>query len=193
MAKFRNEFLVEQLFNIDKNGHRKTVYVRIDTVKKKDETVTKTLLCDFINESLKDRKAPHKWIRIGIIGNDAQKRIEQKCGAIVSEIHIDNSGIIHAMDKLHHNLKSDDLLHAVDVINTTNDISLSEEKHKSNDVLIFKKDISGDITFLTEVHVKKGYLLVFNAWRQKMARRDPDAAKRPPGAYVRNESPSAGT
>ena len=95
------------------------------------------------------------------------------------------------MSKLHHNLELDDLLHAVEVINTTNDISLSEEKHKSNDVLIFKKNIGGDITFLTEVHVKNNYLLVFNAWRQKKARRDLDAAKRPPEAYVRNESPSA--
>jgi hypothetical protein len=30
-----------------------------DTARKEDETVTKNLLCDFINESLKDRKAPH--------------------------------------------------------------------------------------------------------------------------------------
>jgi hypothetical protein len=53
------------------------------------------------------------------------------------EIHIDNSGIIHAMGKPQHNLEPDDLLYAVDVINSTNDISLSEKKHKSNDVLIF--------------------------------------------------------
>jgi hypothetical protein len=149
------------------------------------------MLQGFINESLKDRKAPHKWIRIGIIGKDAQKRIEQKCGAKVSEIHIDNSGIIHAMCKPQHNLEPDDLLHAIDVINTANDISLSEKKHKSNDVLIFKQEIDGNITFLTEVHVKNGYLLVFDAWRQKKARRDPDAVKRPPGAYVQNESPPA--
>ena len=68
------------------------------------------------------------------------------------------------MAQAHHNLEPDDLLRAVDVINTI---------------------------FLTEVHVKNGYLLVFDAWRQKKARRDPDAAKRPPEAYVRNESPSA--
>ena len=150
----------------------------------------KTVLYDFIKESLSNRKAPHKWIRAGIIGNDAQKRIEQKCGAKIPEIHIDNSGVIHAMTQAHHNLEDDDLLYAVDVINTTNDISLSDKKHKSNDVLIFRQDINGEITFLTEVHVKNAYLLVFDAWR-KMARRDPDAAKRPPGAYVQNESPSA--
>jgi len=149
------------------------------------------ILHNFIRESLENRKAPHKWIRIGIISNDAQQRIEQKCGDKVSEIHIDNSGIIHAMAQTHHNLESDDLLHAVDVINTTDDISLSEKKHKSSNVLIFKKNVYGEITFLTEVHVKNNYLLIFDAWRLKKARRDLDAAKRPPEAYVRNESPSA--
>ena len=151
-------------------------------------------LKDFIEESLKNRKAPYKWIRIGTVGNDAQRRIEQKCGAKVTGIHIDNSSVIHAMKQAHHNLEPDALLHAVDVINTTKDISISEKKHKSNDVLIFKQDINGYITFLTEVHVKNDYLLVFDAWRQKKARRDPDAVQiGPPEAYVQNESPSADT
>ena len=153
----------------------------------------KTVLMDFIEKSLKDRNAPYKWIQIGTISNDAQKKIEQKCGAKISKIHIDNSGVIHAMAQTHHNLEPDDLLHAVDVINTTNDISLSGKKHKSNNVLIFKQAINGYITFLTEVHVKNNYLLVFDAWRQKKARRDLDAAQRPPEAYVQNESPSAVT
>jgi hypothetical protein len=151
------------------------------------------MLHDFINESMRNRKAPHKWLQIGIINNDAQNRIEQKCGAKVTEVHIDNSGIIHAMGKPQHNLEPDDLLYAVDVINLTNDISLSEKKHKSNDVLIFKQENNGNIIFLTEVHTRNGYLLVFDAWKQKKARRDPNAAQRPPGAYVQNESPSAST
>jgi hypothetical protein len=147
----------------------------------------------FIMETLKNRKASHKWIRIGTIVDDAQKRIKQKCGANISEIHIDNSGIIHAITQAHHNLEPEDLLYAVDVINTTNDIDLSEKKHKCNDVLIFKQDIYGSIIFLAEIHVKNKYLLVFDSWREKKARRDPDAAKKLPGAYVQNESPSADT
>ena len=149
------------------------------------------MLMDFIEEAINNREAPHKWIRIGIISDDAQKRIKHKCGAVVSEIHIDNSGVIHAMSQVHHNLEPDDLLYAVDVINSTHDIDLSNKKHKSNDVLIFRQNINGDIFFLTEVHAKNGYLLVFDAWRQQKARRDPDAAERPPEAYVRNGSPSA--
>ena len=81
------------------------------------------------------------------------------------------TGIIHALKKVNHNLQPDDLLYAIDVINTSTDISLNSKKHKSNDVLIFKKDINGEITFLAEVHIKNDYLLIFNAWRQKKARR----------------------
>jgi len=62
-----------------------------------------TMLQDFIKESLKNRKVPYKWIRIGTIENNAQKRIEEKYGYKVSEIHIDNSGIIHTMAQAHHN------------------------------------------------------------------------------------------
>ena len=52
------------------------------------------------------------------------------------------------------------------------------------------KDIDGEIAFMTEVRAKNGYLLVFNAWRQKKARsrRPSNAARRPQGTDVRNVS-----
>ena len=149
------------------------------------------LLHDFIEETLKKRKSPYKRIRIGNISDEAKKRIESICGEKISGIDIDNSGIIHAIKKAEHNLQPDDLLNAVEVINTAIDISISSKKHKSNDVLVFKKDIDGDITFLAEVHEKNDYLLVFNAWRQKKARRDATAKR--PSANVQNESPRANT
>jgi len=98
--------------------------------------------------------------------------------------------VIHALKKTNHNLEVEDLLLAVDVINTSTDIALSPEKNQNNDVLVFKKDIDGDITFLTEVRAGNGYLLVFNAWRQKKARsrRRSNAARRLQGAYVQNDS-----
>jgi hypothetical protein len=77
----------------------------------------------------------------------------------------------------------------VEVINTAIDISVSKKKHKSNDVLVFKKEIDDEITFLAEVHKKNGYLLVFNAWRQTKARKDATAKR--PSANVQNESPRA--
>jgi hypothetical protein len=141
-------------------------------VKKRDRIIIQQEdLKKFIMESFNNRNAPHKWVRIGLIENDAQKRIKEKCGIKISEIHIDNYSVIHALKKKNHNLQLDDLLYITDVINTTTDISLSDKKHKSNDVLIFKKDIFGEITFLAEVHIKNDYLLIFNAWRQKKARR----------------------
>jgi hypothetical protein len=69
-------------------------------MKKEDKTaIHQNEFQEFINESFINRSAPHKWVRIGIINNDAKKRIEQKCGVEVSEIHIDNYGVIHALKK----------------------------------------------------------------------------------------------
>ena len=161
---------------IDKNGHKRTVYIKMGIKSNTDRKVmTQVELQNFTDETIKDKKAPYKWIKIGNVCNDAQKRIEQKCGVKISGIHMDNSGVIHALTQSHHNLEPNDLLHAVDVINSTTDIELSQKQHLSNNVLIFKKDIDGEIIFLTEVHVKNDYLLVFDAWRQKKARRYPNA------------------
>ena len=154
-------------------------------------TVDVDELAEFIEESLENRETVTKRVMIGTINEDAQKRIKTKCGEKANEIDIDNNGVVHALTQLHHNLEPEDLLLAVDVINTTTDIELSDEKHKDCKVLIFKKDIDGEITFLTEVHVRKGYLLVFDVWRQKKARsrRGPDAAKKPPRTYAQSEPP----
>jgi len=135
---------------------------------------TKKELQDFIKETLENRNNEYKIIKIGETTEDAKQRIEKICGKKISSIDIDNSGVIHAVSKVNHNIESDDLLLAVDVINTTTDISLSDKKHQDCDVLIFKKDIDGEITFLTETHIKKDYLLIFNAWRQNKARRNPN-------------------
>ena len=147
------------------------------------------LLHDFIQESLKNRKNPYKRIQIGNISAEAQKRIKSICGSKITGIDIDNSSIIHAMKKAEHNLEPDDLQNTVEIINTSVEISLSDKKHKSNDVLVFKKDINGEMTILAEVHKKNDYLLIFNAWRQKKARRDATAKR--PSANVQNVSPRA--
>jgi len=156
-------------------------------------TVDADKLAEFIEESLKKRKVhtPNKRVIIGTVSDEAQKRIKEKCGSRVKNINIDNHSIVHAITQLHHNLEPEDILLAVDVINTTTDIELSDEKHQGCDVLIFQKDIDGDITFLTEVHAKNGYLLVCDAWRQKKARsrRSSDAANKPPRTYAHNDSP----
>jgi hypothetical protein len=48
----------------------------------------------------------------------------------VNDIDIDKNSIIHVIDKKAHNLEPDDLLHAVEVINTSQDITLSPEMHQ---------------------------------------------------------------
>ena len=143
------------------------------------ETVDGSGLMDFIKRSLENKKAPYKRVIIGTINNDAQIRIKNVCGVNVKEIDIDNHSIIHTLANRNHNLEPEDILLPVDVINTSVNIELSDKKHQENQVLVFKKDIDGDITFLTEVRVKNGYLFIFNAWRQKKARsrRSSDAAE----------------
>ena len=149
-------------------------------------TVNTDELVEFIKESLENRDGINRRVMIGTINEDAQARIEAKCGKKVKDIDIDQSSIIHAITQLHHNLEPEDLLLAVDAINTSTDIELSDEKHQNCDVLVFQKDIDGDITFLTEVRAKNGYLLVFDAWRQKKARSRRRTTAQRPSADAQN-------
>ena len=71
------------------------------------------LLHDFIDDTQKNRKKRYKRIQIGTISDEAQKRIARICGGKISDIDIDNSGIIHAIKKAEHNLQPDDLLNVV--------------------------------------------------------------------------------
>jgi hypothetical protein len=140
---------------------------------------------DFIKQSLENRDGINRKVKIGEMTENARKRMKEICGKSVSNIGIDNDGIIHAhQDK--HNLEPDDLLNAADIINTAANISLSERKHKQCDVLTYKKYINGDIDILVEVHESKDYLMIFDAMRKKKAQRRPDATKLSPGAYVQN-------
>jgi hypothetical protein len=73
------------------------------------------------------------------------------------------------------------------MINTAADISLSPERHQDTDVLIFRKDIDGDMTVLTEVHAGKGYILVSDCWRRNKRRNR--ATGKSPSANVQNGVP----
>jgi hypothetical protein len=161
----------------------------------KTPVATPLELEQFINLTMGNRAGPYKRLKIGTVSESAKKQIWEKMRVTVKYINIDKCGIIHALDKAAHNLESDDLLHAADVINTSYDIELSQKRHKGCNVLEFKKDIYGEIKFLAEVHVKDGYLLVFDAWRKQKARRGTtaDTDKGKPSANVRNESPHTDT
>jgi hypothetical protein len=148
-------------------------------------------LKSFIDHTMTDRSAPYRRLKIGLVSENTKKLLDNKFGFDIQDIDIDKDGVIHAMDKPTHNLEPDDLLHAADVINTSQDITLSPEKHQNNQVLIFKKDIDGELTVLVEFRKKNGYLLVFDAWRKQKARRRSNAVQSPPGTYVQNGSPRA--
>ncbi|MDR3301818.1 MAG: hypothetical protein LBT01_04710 [Spirochaetaceae bacterium] len=157
-----------------------------------DKRMDKQELQAFVDTTMKDRTAPFKRVIIGDISNYAQIRIEQVLSVRVERINIDNQDIFHAMRKASHNLEQDDLLFAVDVINTATDITMSPDKHLKNTILVFKKDIGGgELTVLAEAHPKHKYLLVFDAWRKKKARRSPTANM--PRANVLNGSSHADT
>jgi hypothetical protein len=150
-------------------------------------------LKQFIEDSIAKKPIQNERATIGKVNDTAQQRISDAYGKSVKieDIDIDNHSIVHAMTQLHHNLEPDDLLLAVEVMNTATDIELSEPPHQNNDVLVFKKDIDGEITFLVEVHIKNGYFLVCDAWRQRKARsrRRSDAAARLPRSHVQDASP----
>jgi hypothetical protein len=93
-----------------------------------------------------------KGIKIGIVSKNTKKLLDNKFGFGVQDI--DKDGVIHALDKPAHNLDPDDLLRMVDIINTSQDITLSPEKHQNNQVLIFKKDVDGELTVLAEFRKK---------------------------------------
>jgi hypothetical protein len=151
--------------------------------------VSKEEFKSFILHIIADRAVPYRRLKIGLISENTKELLKNKYAFSLQDIDIDKDGIIHAIDKPAHNLEPDDLLNAADVINTGQDVTLSTKKHQNNEVLIFKKDIDGELNILAEVRKKNGYLLVFDAWRKQKARRRSNAVQAPPGTYVLNGSP----
>jgi hypothetical protein len=151
-------------------------------------------LQDFVDYTMANRSAPYKRIIIGDISESAQRYLKDKFGVSVQTIKTDNSSVIHAMNKEAHNLELDDLQYMTDVINTSQDITLAPKEHNQCKLLIFRKDIGGEITVLAEVHPKYETLLVFDAWRKKPREHaTANANKDTPSANVRNANPSAVT
>jgi len=81
---------------------------------------------------------------------------------------LESEAVRHSFNKASHNLKNDDLLKIVEVVNTATDIKLSDTTHQNNECLEFTKDIGGNITFVVEVRVKYGgWLALATCYRQK--------------------------
>jgi hypothetical protein len=93
---------------------------------------------------------------IGTVTPVAAQRIEAVCGKKVEKIMLESGAIRHSYSKEYHLLEKDDIFYYIDMINTSIDIKLSGKKHLNNDVIIFTKDISGQILFAVEVRLNHG-------------------------------------
>lgn len=116
--------------------------------------LTQDQLMLFIEEARTGRS--NKKAFIGTVTSDAAKRIEAVCKKKVKNIMLESEGIRHSLKKASHNLKSNDLLHIVDAINTATDIKVSDTTHQNNKCLEICKDIGGKITFIIEVRIHYG-------------------------------------
>jgi hypothetical protein len=127
---------------------------------------------------------------IGTIGLETIRKIKAICGEDVSKIMLDGEHIRHSYNKISHNLKSDDILYSVEVINNAKEITLSPKLNHGSKVLLFKGNVNGDIFFAEGIHAKKGCLSLITCYRPKKSRRDPDGTlEANPGANVRNGAP----
>jgi hypothetical protein len=149
---------------IDKNGHKKTVYVRPGLPVKKESMagkeswylhqLTHDELKVFVKESRTGKTNDKAFI--GAVTPAAAQRIEAVCGKKVVKIMLESGAIRHSYSKEYHLLEKDDIFHYVDVVNTATDIQLSDKKHLNNDVITLRKDINGQILFAVEVRVNHG-------------------------------------
>ena len=129
---------------------------------------------EFVAESLVSRS--NKKAFLGYVEPQAAMRIKAKSGISVTKIMADSGAIRHSYERKHHNLEADDIFHIVELINTAIDIELSDTKNQNNQVLYFRKNINGLITFVEEVRAARdGWLDLVTCYRQRNAGRRSDA------------------
>ncbi|GHV38097.1 hypothetical protein AGMMS49546_07790 [Spirochaetia bacterium] len=123
-------------------------------------------LKQFIDEARNGKN--NKKVFIGNIIPEASERIKTICGKNVLRVMLESEGVRHSYKKAEHNLKDDDLLYIVDIINTATEICLSGTTHQNNQCLEISKDIDEKITFVMEVRIKYGgWLALVTCYRHK--------------------------
>ena len=104
-----------------------------------------------------------------MVEHDAANRIKVVCGKDVSNIMLENEGVRHSYKRADHNLRDDDLLHIVDIINTAVDIKLSVTTHQNNDCIEISKIIGEKITLVMELRIHYGgWLALVTCYRHKI-------------------------
>ncbi|MGP1491474.1 MAG: hypothetical protein ACTTI6_10515 [Treponema sp.] len=126
-------------------------------------------------------------VSLGEISSKAQQRIKEKTGLVVNRVILDSDSIRHAYGKEAHNLEPNDLDNMFDVINTTNDITVSSKKYNNNTAIIFKEEIENGVFFVEEFRAGKNELELVTAYRQKKNRRPQhNVIENDPGNNVQN-------
>jgi hypothetical protein len=117
---------------------------------------------------------------IGMVETNAAQRIWAVSGKKVTKIMLESDAIRHSYRVDHHNLKDNDMLFLVDVINTAIEIKMSDEKHQNNDVVKISKDIDGQITFTLEIRVGHDGWLSLVTCARKIRRGDASVPQKTP-------------
>lgn len=157
--------------------------------KKERKGALKVLTKSELHNFIKTHKNSKENIRVslGDVKEEAKQRIKAKTGIEVNRVILESDSIRHAFKKPNHNLEEDDLDDMFDVINTTTDISLSEEKSNNNQVIIFKKQEPNGVYLLEEFRSGKGDLELVTAYRLKKNRQPQhNVNKINPGNNVQN-------
>jgi hypothetical protein len=122
--------------------------------------LAKQEFAEFVKNSLSGQFKEDQKAWIGNVTSGASARIMRICGKRVERIMVSSSAIAHAYSKTSHNLLPTDILHLVEVINTTNNIKISAESFRSelgSTVLEFEMDIQGSLKFVEIVRISKKY------------------------------------
>ncbi|GHT56846.1 hypothetical protein FACS1894109_07170 [Spirochaetia bacterium] len=121
----------------------------------------------FIDEARNGKE--NKKAFIGAVEDDAANRIKAVCGKDVSNIMLESEGVRHSYKRADHNLRDDDLLHIVDIINTATDIKLSITTHQNNECIEISKDMGEKITLVMELRIHYGgWLALVTCYRHKI-------------------------
>jgi hypothetical protein len=142
---------------------------------KKLKTATKEEVKQFLKDAINTKE--ERRISLGNVSDSAKERIKDKTGKDVNRIILDSGEIRHAMKKPEHHINLSDLERIGEIVNSTNEITLEDEKHQNNDVIRFVEEVENGINLIMEFRARKGDLSLVTAYREKRA----DAPMKNPG------------
>lgn len=142
---------------------------------KKLKTATKEEVKQFLKDAINTKE--ERRISLGNVSDSAKERIKDKTGKDVNRIILDSGEIRHAMKKPEHHINLSDLERIGEIVNSTKEITLEDEKHQNNDVIRFVEEVENGINLIMEFRARKGDLSLVTAYREKRA----DAPMKNPG------------